>query len=362
MGSPVRGGNRGAKGNLLAWHHEGWLPSIFDTTFIGTILASKTAGLPSSGFWAGPLVYTFPNYEQINHAEADISKIGGNGLGIISAWLRSPAQYQITFAMEAFMDDLAASVKADPVQFRLGHTKDPRMIKLLKAVAKQANWQTRPLPQTGALTPTAKIATGRGVGISLRDGTYNALVAEVEVDRTTGKIRVTRWVVGQDNGLVINSRAIKLTMETGVTQTTSRALLEEVTFDESNMTSTDWTKYPILTFSDASVIETVLIDRPEIPASGAGEPACCPVAAAISNSVSDAIGVRVRDLPMRPERAKAALDQALQLDRAQKLQKAHSAQVCAGRARDPSRVRPVLFSASRPGTRQHGQHPGRLTP
>ena len=318
-------GGLDAKGNLLAWHHEGWIPSIFDTTFIGTMLAGKTVGLPSSGVWAGPLLYTFPNYEQINHAEADISKIGGNGLGIISAWLRSPAQYQITFAMEAFMDELAASVKADPVQFRLRHMKDPRMIELLKAVAKQAKWQTRPSPQNGALTSTAKTATGRGVGISLRDGTYNALVAEVEVDRTTGKIRVTRWVVGQDNGLTINPRAIKLTMEAGVTQTTSRALLEEVTFDESNVTSTDWSKYPILTFSDAPVIETVLIDRPEIPASGAGEPACCPVAAAISNAVFDAIGVRIRDLPMRPERVKAALDQALAFDKAQKLQKAHSA-------------------------------------
>ncbi|HEY8286349.1 MAG TPA: molybdopterin cofactor-binding domain-containing protein [Chloroflexota bacterium] len=318
-------GGLDAKGNLMAWHHEGWIPSMFDTTFIGTVLAGKTVGLPAAGGWDGPLLYNFPNYEQISHSEADISKIGGNGLGIISAWLRSPAQYQITFAMEAFMDELATQVQADPVRFRLNHLKDTRMIDLLKAVAKQANWQPRPSPRQGALTSKAKMATGHGVAISLRNSTYNALVAEVEVDRTTGKVRVTRWVVGQDNGLAINPRALKLTMEAGVTQTTSRALLEEVTFDQSNVTSTDWSKYPILTFNDAPVIETVLINRPELPASGAGEPACCPVAAAISNAVFDAIGVRIRDLPMRPERVKAALDQALKIEKAQKLQKGQRA-------------------------------------
>jgi CO/xanthine dehydrogenase Mo-binding subunit len=114
-------------------------------------------------------------------------------------------------------------------------------------------------------------------------------------------------------------------MEAGVTQTTSRALVEQVTFDQSNVTSTDWSKYPILTFEDAPVIETVLINRPEIPASGAGEPACCPVAGAISNAVFDAIGVRIRDLPMRPEAVKAALQQALQAQKAQKLQKGQRA-------------------------------------
>jgi CO/xanthine dehydrogenase Mo-binding subunit len=318
-------GGLDAKGNLLAWHHEGWIPSMFDTTFIGPMLAGKTIGLPSTGFWDGPMVYDFANYDQVNHAEADISKIGGNGLGIISAWLRSPAQYQITFAMEAFVDELAAAAKIDPVQFRLNHLKDPRMIALLKAVTKQAGWKTRPSPQNGALTSKATVATGQGVGISLRGGTYNALVAQVQVNRSTGKIRVNRWVVGQDNGLTINPRAVKLTMEAGVTQTTSRALLEEVTFDQSNVTSTTWATYPILTFEQAPVIETVLIDHPELPASGAGEPACCPVAAAISNAVFDAIGVRIRDLPMRAASVKSTLEAALKTNKAQQTIKSQRA-------------------------------------
>lgn len=311
-------GGLDAKGNVLAWHHEGWIPALFSTTLIGTYLAGNTVGMTGSGSWDGPMLYNFANYDQVAHSEADIQNLGGHGIGIISAWLRSPAQYQITFAMEAFADELAAAARIDPVRFRLSHLKDPRMIALLKAVTTKAGWRPRPSPQHGALTSKAPIATGRGVAISLRGGTYNAEVAEVEVNRQTGKVRVTRWVVGQDNGLAINPRMLKLTMEAGVTQTTSRALLEEVTFDQSNVTSTDWSKYPILTFEDAPVIETILIDHPELPASGAGEPACCPVAAAISNAVFDAIGVRIRDLPMRPDRVKAAIEAALQAQPTQK--------------------------------------------
>jgi nicotinate dehydrogenase subunit B len=145
------------------------------------------------------------------------------------------------------------------------------------------------------------------VSIALRNGTYNAEVAEVEVNRATGKVRVTRIVAGQDNGLTINPRAVKLHMEAAITQTVSRTLLEEVTFDRSNVTSTDWSKYPILTFMDAPVIETILIDRPEIPAAGVGEPACNPVPAAIANAVFDAVGVRLRRVPFTPESVKAAM-------------------------------------------------------
>jgi len=173
-------------------------------------------------------------------------------------------------------------------------------------VVKAAGWQRRPSPKSNALTSAAKIATGRGVAISLRLGTYNAEVAEVEVNRVTGKVRVTRIVAGQDNGLTINPRAVKLHMEGAITQTVSRTLLEEVTFDRSNVTSTDWSTYPILTFMDAPVIETILIDRPELPATGVGEPACNPVPAAIANAVFDATGVRVRELPLSRARAQLA--------------------------------------------------------
>jgi len=121
---------------------------------------------------------------------------------------------------------------------------------------------------------------------------------------------VTRIVAGQDNGLTINPRAVKLHMEAAITQTVSRTLLEEVTFDRSNVTSTDWRTYPILTFVDAPVIETILIDRPELPATGVGEPSVNSVAPSIANAVFDAIGVRIRQLPLRPARVKAAMQEA----------------------------------------------------
>jgi nicotinate dehydrogenase subunit B len=299
-----------AQGSVVAWHHEAWMPSMLTTTIIGSVLAGRPVGMPGSPLWEGPMLYKVPRYEQIQHGEADIRALTSDGIGIISAWLRSPGQYQITFAMESFVDELAAAAGVDPVRFRLRHLADGRMIALLKAVVKAAGWQTRPSPKPHALTSTAKIATGRGVAIALRNGTYNAEVAEVEVHRATGKVRVTRIVAGQDNGLTVNPRAVKLHMEAAITQTVSRTLLEEVTFDRSNVTSTDWSTYPILTFMDAPVIETILIDRPELPATGVGEPACNPVPAAIANAVFDAIGVRIRQLPMRPDRVKAALQRA----------------------------------------------------
>lgn len=299
-----------AKGRITAWHHEAWMPSNFSTNIIGSMLIGRPVGLEASGGFDGPMVYNFANYEQIEHGEGNVGAHTNGSAGLITAWLRSPGQFQVTWAMESFVDELAAAAGIDAVQFRLSHLTDPRMITLLKAVAKQAGWQRRKSPKPGALTSKAPIATGRGVAVTLRGGTYNAEVAEVEVNRATGQVRVTRFVVGQDNGLTINPRAVKLHMEAGVTQTTSRTLLEEVTFDESNVTSTDWSKYPILTFMEAPVIETILIDRPEIAASGVGEPACCPVPAAIGNAVFDAIGVRMRQLPLRADRVKAAIRQA----------------------------------------------------
>jgi CO/xanthine dehydrogenase Mo-binding subunit len=303
-------GGLDAKGNLTAWHHEAWIPSISTTTMIGTVLAGKPVGMQAKGGWTGPLMYGIPNFDQVAHSIGDIQALPGTGLGLISAWLRDPVQSQTTFAMESFFDELAVAAKMDPVQFRLKYLTDKRLIALLQAVAKQAGWQPRPSPKPNALMSNDKIATGRGVAVSLRDGTYNAGIAEVQVNRTTGKINVTRFVIGQDNGLTINPRAVKLTMEAGVTQQTSRTLWEEVTFDQSNVTSTTWATYPILTFVDAPVIETVLIDRPEIPATGSGEPACSVVPSAIGSAVFDAVGVRIRQMPMRPAQVKAAIQQA----------------------------------------------------
>jgi nicotinate dehydrogenase subunit B len=222
--------------------------------------------------------------------------------------VRSPVQLQATFASESFFDELAAAAGADPVALRLRGLTDPRMIAVLQAVTKASKWQTRP-SSSAKLRATSGIARGRGVATSLRGGTYNAAVADVEVDRKTGRIRVNHIVVAQDNGLTINPRAVKLGIEAGVVQTVSRTLYEQVTFDRSNVTSLDWHAYPIIRFKDAPTVEVILLNNPGLPATGSGEPSVNPIAPAIGNAVFDATGVRVRSLPMRPSWVRAAFAQ-----------------------------------------------------
>jgi CO/xanthine dehydrogenase Mo-binding subunit len=134
-----------------------------------------------------------------------------------------------------------------------------------------------------------------------------AAVAEVEVDRGTGAIRVTRVTVAHDCGQMINPDGVRQQIEGSVIQTVSRTLKEELTWNRSRVTSVDWRRYPILTFPDVPVVDSVLMDRPNDPPWGAGEPAAAVVPSAISNAVFDAIGVRLRTVPYTPERVKAAI-------------------------------------------------------
>jgi nicotinate dehydrogenase subunit B len=296
-------------GQITGWNHEVWDPPDTDSLLIGSVLAGTPVGVEGLGGWSGPLLYNIANSQQLNHAEVNFGPHTKSAYGVITSFLRSPAQYQITFAMESFMDELAAADKADPVQFRLRYLTDQRMIDLLRATVERANWDYRPSPSTSA-SGTAEIATGRGVAISLRGGTYNAEVAFVQVNRKTGKVSVERFVVGQDNGLTINPRQVEIQIETCVVQTTSRAMLEEITFSNKAVTSLNWDTYPILRFLDAPRVETLLIDHPNLPATGVGEPSACPVAAAIANAIYDAVGVRMRTLPLREKSVKAALEAA----------------------------------------------------
>jgi CO/xanthine dehydrogenase Mo-binding subunit len=192
----------------------------------------------------------------------------------------------------------------DPIAFRLRYLTDRRAVQVLKAAAVRSNWQTR--PSTVGLK-SGDVLKGRGVGMSLRDGTYNATVAEVEVNTKTGKVSVKNITAVQDNGLTINPRAVRRQMVTGSIQTTSRVLFEEVQLDGSSVTSLDWVSYPIMRFKDHPNVNALVLNRPQYPATGSGEGACCPVPGAIGNAVFDATGVRIRSLPLRPARVKAAL-------------------------------------------------------
>jgi len=219
--------------------------------------------------------------------------------------LRDPEGPAATFAIESFMDELAASAGADPIEFRLRYIDDERVKGVVTKASEKFGWDARPSPKKGA--GTAEIATGRGVAIGIRGGTHVATMAEVEVNRRTGAVRVKRLVCAHDCGLIINPEAVRGTVEANLIQSLGRSLKEEVLFDRGNVTSLDWRTYQVARSADIPQVDVILINHPEIPPSGAGEPSTRPTAAAINNAIFDAIGVRLRQAPFTAARVKAAL-------------------------------------------------------
>jgi len=285
-------------GNVTAWRHHMWVPTYTDTRLLASELIGKPVGQINLGDAAVTYEYEFDNADVVAHGEGRV--------GLISAWMRAPGQFETTFAMEAFVDELAAAARQDPLAFRLKYLKNPRAIAVLKAAAQQYGWTDRPAFR--GRQPGSK-ATGRGIAWVNRDESFVATIADVVVDRDTGGIRVKRVVVAHDCGLVISPDGLRNQIEGNVIQSMSRTLHEEITFDRARVTSCDWASYPILRFDEIpDSIEMVFVnDSAQFPSHGGGEPSTCPTAAVISNAVYDAIGVRLRQTPFRPERVKAAL-------------------------------------------------------
>jgi CO/xanthine dehydrogenase Mo-binding subunit len=222
--------------------------------------------------------------------------------------LRSPLRIQNTFANECFMDELCAHAKVDPVGFRLQHLQNSRVIGVLRAVATAASWQVRSSPR-GDISP-AQTVRGRGVACVAYEGDngYAALVAEVDVDLQTGTVRPKRFVIALDCGPVSNPDGLRNQTEGGILQGMSRALVEEVTWDNRRVTSVDWASYKSLHLDyEMPTVETVFVTPANVPATGAGETAITVTPAAIGNAIFDATGARLRTLPFTPERVKAAL-------------------------------------------------------
>ena len=239
--------------------------------------------------------------------------------------LRDPNGPQVTFAFESFIDELSVAAKADPVQFRLdmlAQSKEDsvfrraRSIAVVQAAARAYGWDTRP-PRPRAAASRAEVLSGRGIAYTYRSNTIAAVIAEVEVNRQTGRVWVKRLVCAHDCGLVINPGGLHHTVECGMLHALSRALWEEVRFDTEKITSVDWASYPSLRHSDTpAAIDIVLVngdpnpDRPDLAPYGAGEGSHKPVIAAIANAIYDATGVRLRRPPFRSERVLAALKAA----------------------------------------------------
>jgi len=319
------------RGTIITWDHESWAPTLGGRpgpNNPGNVVTGFLAGFQPAAFTArtpGPDPTDFSNGS--NAAPSYVTGcVGGRceGTGNVTSqrvlthnvkspfWtgpLRSPARLQNTFAHESFMDEIATVAKADPVEYRLRHLRDPRLIEVVKSVAKAANWETRPSPRPGIRR--TGIAAGRGVSCVLYEGDngYCAMVAEVEVNQDTGEITATRLVIASDCGPISNPDGLRNQLEGGALHGLSRTLLEEVKWDEQKVTSIDWSSYPPL-FLGANVpkIETVLINRSDGITMGAGETAITVTAAAMANAVFDATGARIRQVPFSRERVKAALD------------------------------------------------------
>jgi len=223
--------------------------------------------------------------------------------------LRDPLGPETHFASESFIDEIAQVAGADPVAFRLKYVKNSRHAAVIQAAADRAGWSKRPYPNPRR--GKGNVMFGRGFSYTERNGTIVAMVAEVEVDRRSGRVWAKRFTVAHDCGLIINPRGLELTIEGNIVMAISRTLFEEVKFDQDQVLSVDWTSYPILEIQDAPErIDIVLINRPDNQATGAGEPATRTVPAAIANALFDATGVRIRRVPITPERVKTALARA----------------------------------------------------
>jgi CO/xanthine dehydrogenase Mo-binding subunit len=322
-----------AAGAIVAWDYEAWSPSLggrpgYDRP--GNVVTGMLTGFEPAPFAPRtPAPAPAGRFNNGKNAAPSyvVGCVGGacGGTGTVRSErvlshtirspfftgpLRSPSRLQNTFAHESLMDEIAAHVKADPVAYRLRHLSDPRLKDVVTAAAKAADWDPRPSPKPGVPNATS-VTSGRGMSCVLYEGDngYCALVAEVDVDHTSGRVAVKRFVAAQDCGPISTPDGMKNQIEGGVLQGMSRALGEEVTWDDKKVTSVDWRTFHSLTLgSPMPVVECVLINRPDVEATGAGETAITLVAAAIGNAIFDATGARIRQVPFTPERVKAALD------------------------------------------------------
>jgi nicotinate dehydrogenase subunit B len=323
----------GPNGRILAWDREDWVASL------GNRPGYDQPGNVISGMLAG---YS-PEPLKLGRAKAPTGKLrnqsntvpsyfagcisgvcGGGGTirservlthtvpsPFFTGPLRSPLRIQNTFANECFMDELCAHANADPVAFRLQHLRDDRIIGVLKAAAEASKWAARTSPVPGVRK--IGVVSGRGIACVGYEGEngYAALVAEVTVDLETGLVHPRRFVVALDCGPVSNPDGLRNQIEGGLLQGMSRALVEEVTWNNRRITSVDWETYKSLYLDyDAPTVESVFVTPAGVPATGAGETAITIAPAAIGNAIFDATGIRLRNLPFTPERVRAAMLEA----------------------------------------------------
>ncbi len=277
---PTSGG-----GLLASWHLENPLPRQQPRVINGYHFGSHRNADP---------LYNFP--KRIVRHELEDSPVR------VSA-LRSLGAYANVFGIESFMDELAHQANVDPLEFRLNHLTGERAKAVLQATADRADWYNR----------TSGDDQGWGIAFARYKNkqTYCAIAVQVEVNTETGKIHLKRAVIGSDSGQIVNPDGLSNQLEGGFVQAASWTLFEQVDWDENGILSHDWETYPILSFPDAPVIETVILNRPTLPFMGVGEASQNPTPAAIANAVYRAVGVRLRDIPFTPDAVLAEIKKTL---------------------------------------------------
>ena len=292
-----------ADGKIVGYEYHGWQHHWSNVETTEQLALGKAAEeWRAQSRDAGESAVLRRNVRNSQRATGEPSR---SGLGYLKgAWLRSPLDLSFSFTSEQAIDQLAFLLRLDPYEFRRRNIKNERWLGVLDAAAKAAKWTAR-----GAASnlSQAKIVTGRGIGMGTHLASYGAAVAEIEIDKESGKV-VARHLYGAvDAGLVVNPGNVESQISGQLVQTASRMFNEEVTFSKTNVTSLDWASYPILRFEECPKVTPVVVQRLNERSTGAGEEVMAAAAGAIANAFFDATGVRMREFPLTPKRVLAAL-------------------------------------------------------
>lgn len=307
-----------ANGKLIAYEYQGWQHNWSGTEASAQLAGERPVewggGAPPGGAASGrPApqgvqgvnrltcggMYQVANLRLVNH-KLPVTEY------LKAGWLRSPLDLSFAFASEQAIDRLARDLQIDPYDFRRRNIADDRWLGVLDAVAQSADWK----PRAASRDTRAQIVSGRGIGLGTHLQSWGAAVADVDVNRQTGQVVIRRLFGALDAGLVVNPAIVESQIRGQLVQTASRMLHEEVTFDSTGVTSTDWAKYPVLRFEECPDVTAVIVQRLNERSLGAGEEVMAAAAAAIANAFADATGVRMDTFPFTRARVLAALKQA----------------------------------------------------
>jgi len=292
-----------ADGKIVAYQYDGWHHnwSAIETS------AQLALGTPAAEWRLGAAqqvnpsdcggMYDIPNVRLVNHQVPGLKYLK-------AAWLRSPLDLSFSFASEQTIDELARLASMDAYAFRKHNITSDRWMGVLDAVAQAAKWEPRP---PASKVSDAKIAQGRGIGLGTHLTSFGGAVAEIEVNKDTGRVTVTHMYGAIDAGLAVNPAFIENQISGQLVQTVSRMLKEEVTFNKTNVTSLDWNSYPILRFEECPEVTSIVVQRVDQKSTGAGEEVMAAAAGAIANAFFDATGVHMREFPLTSNRVLAAL-------------------------------------------------------